>query len=207
LRRNPGDAKLHRVTAARHTTVRSSSLWRWWWIPVLSVLVIATGAVTAYHVWSDRAYSATTMDCHDIDVRPLARLLGTGSVVPVDDPDNRPLSCGFRVAGDGDPGWGVGLITIVAATSRTPQQAREDFERPDGPEGKEVNGIGERATLLVVPVSSDAPEAMTNYQLQILDRNLVLVVSLQALSPTLPDQTTIQRDLVNIARGAMSALD
>lgn len=195
---------------ALHTNVRPSSRWRWsWWLALLSVLVIGTGAVAAYHVWIDRSYSATKMDCHNIDVRPLARLLGTGSVVLVEeDSDNGSLSCGFRVSGGGDTEFGVGLIAIVASTSRTPQQAREDFERTDGPEGKEVSGIGERATLLVVPVSSDAPESMTNYLLQILDGNLVLAVSLQAFSAVLAaDQATVQRELINVARGAMSTLD
>jgi hypothetical protein len=205
---------------AVHTNVGSSSLWRWWWLPLLSVLVIGTGTVAVYHVWSDRDYSATKMDCRKIDVRPLARLLGTGPVVPVEeDSDNGPLSCGFRVSGGGDMELGIGLITIVAATSRTPQQgreefertdgkAREDFDRMDGTEVKDVNGIGERATLLVMPVSSDAPEAMANYLLQVLDANLVLVVSLQAFSAALAaDQATVQRELINVARSAMSTLD
>lgn len=149
------------------------------------------------------------MDCPNIEVRPLARLLGAGSVVPVqEDPNDHPASCGFRVTGSGGMELGVGLVTIVAATSQTPQQAREDFERAGGLEGKEVNGIGERATLLVVPVSSDAPEAMTNYMLNVLEGNLVLAVSLQAFSaaPTV-DQATVQRALTNVARSAMSTLD
>jgi hypothetical protein len=160
-------------------------------------------------MWSDRSYSATKMDCRNIDVRPLARLLGPGPVVPVEeDPDNGPLSCEFRVSGGGGMELGVGLITIVAATSRTPQQAREDFERTDGSESKEVNGIGERTTLLVVPVSSDAPEALTNYMLHVLDGNLVLAVSLQAFNaPLAADQSTVQRELINVARDAMSTLD
>jgi hypothetical protein len=149
------------------------------------------------------------MDCGHIDVRPLARLLGTGPVVPLEeDPDNGSLSCGFRISGGGDTELGVGLITIVAATSRTRQQAREDFKRTDRPEGNKVNAIGERATLLVMPVSSDAPEATTNYVLHVLDHNLMLAVSLQAFNATLAaDQTTIQRELINVARRAMSTLD
>jgi hypothetical protein len=194
---------------AGHTNVRSSSRWRWWWLPVLSVLVIGTGAVVAHRVWNDRDYSAAKMDCRDMEVRPLARLLGTGSVVPVEeDPDNLRLSCGFRVSGGGDVELGVGLITIVAATSRTPQQARTDFDRTDGPEGKEIDGIGQRATVLVMPVSSDAPEVMTSYLLHVLDGNLVLVVGLQAYSAALAaDQTTVQRALIDVARNVMSALD
>jgi hypothetical protein len=194
---------------AVHTGVRPSSLRRWWWLPVLSVLVISIGAVAAYHVWSDRSYSATKIDCSNIDVQPLARLLGTGPVVPVEEePNSQPPSCGFRVSGGGGMELGAGLITIVAATSQTPQQAREDFERTGGPEGNEVNGIGERATLLVGPVSSDAPEAITNYVLSVLHGNLVLVVSLQAFKAALAaDQITVQRELINVARRAMSTLD
>jgi hypothetical protein len=43
-----------------------------------------------------------------------------------------------------------------------------------------------------MPVTSDAPQVMTNYLLQVLDRNLVLAVSLQVFSD---------------ARRAMSTLD
>ena len=201
---------MHRVTGAnaRHTDIRSSGRRRLWWLPLLAVLVIATGAV-AYRVWSDREYSATRMDCSDIHVRPLARLLGAGPAVPVEeDPNDQTPSCGFRISGGGGTELGVGLITIVATTTQTSQSAREEFERAAGRERKEVKGIGERATLIVGPVTSDAPEAMTNYLLSVLDGNLVLVVGLQAFSAVFTvDQTTIVRALINVAQSTMSILD
>jgi hypothetical protein len=209
LQPDPNAEKLHRVIATgSHTSVGSSSRWRWW-VPALAILVAGSGTTVAYQVWSDHDSSATKVDCRKIDVRPLARLLGAGMAVPIEeDPDNGSLTCAFRLAESGNGDLGAGLVTIVATTSDTPEQARDDFDRTDGPEGKEIDGIGERTTLLVMPVSSDAPDVMTNYVLHVLDGNLVLGVSLQALSTAVvADQTSVQRALINVARDARSALD
>lgn len=182
------------------------------WAAAFTILVIGAGMATGNLLFKDPDYSTTGKACRDFDVQPLQQLYGIRPAVVVEEKVAAgKVSCGYRipVAGSGDAtlNLGVALVTVVAQTFATREQARKQFEDRDE-HYQDVAGIGEHARLLVVPVSSDAPEAMTHHSLGVLDHRLVLVVSLQALNLGAGiDQAAIRLALIDVAHSVMSDLD
>jgi hypothetical protein len=197
----------------------SAGFWRrWWWIPVLSILVVVAAGGAFFFVLPKAGYSTAGKACSDFDVRPLQELFGTKPAMVVEEETAATkVSCLYRVLGADDPVSlpgvgelqpGVAILAITAWTFETPQQAKEQFDDSGPPEDRqEVSGIGERATLLIMPVSSDAPDAMTDYDLLVLDDRLLLMVRLQAMNfPARVDEAKIKPAVIKVARLAMSAL-
>jgi hypothetical protein len=174
------------------------------------VLVVVAGLTAGYIMLRPRDYSVADKRCSEFDVRPLRELFGTRPATQTEEEAKEgSIACGFRITGDGELQLGLALITIVAQTLTTPEQAVQQF-RSNGPQSEQsqkVDGLGDQAMALAMPVSSDAPEAMTNHLLYVLDDKLLLVVSLQVFTGVITaDQAAVKQALIDVAQRTMSVL-
>ncbi|HEX6682607.1 MAG TPA: hypothetical protein VF062_07405 [Candidatus Limnocylindrales bacterium] len=178
-------------------------------VVVMAVSVVLVLGAGFFLFWPSE-YSTEGKACNDFEVEPLQRLFGTGPAVMVEEtPGSQEISCGYRIVAEGGEEAGVALVALGARTFATPEQARAQLDRHqlDGEGNEEVSGIGERALMFAIPMSSDAPQVMTNYTLSVWHEKLFLAVSLQALNVEGVDTAAVRPALIDVARRAMSTLD
>lgn len=191
-------------------------------IAALTVGVIGAGASAGYLLLRRTDYSLEGKPCKDFDVRPAERLYGGKPAVVVDEKLNaRELACTYRIHSPEEGTSlremgmepGAGLLVLNARVFDTPQQARSGFEEQTdtgsstGITHQDMPGIGERAQLMEMPFSSDAPQAMSHHLLYVLDGKLLLAVDLGAFNG-LPgvDEKSVNPAVVDVAREALSTL-